>query len=106
MLASLTSSFRRRKRQDLVAETLVEVSRDRRGRSFADRDFVASFVIGSGFALVASLMAVLLPHQHSASPLLWVALVCVYAAVARVEFEVGSGAGVPTQLVLVPMLFL
>src|SRR4051794_33091230 len=105
MLASLTSSFRRRKRQDLVAETLVEVSRERRKRAPADRDFVASLVLGAGFALVAGLMAVLLPHQHQASPLLWVAFVCVYAALARVEFEVGSGCGVPTQLVLVPMLF-
>ena len=31
---------------------------------------------------------------------------CVgYAAVSRVEFEIGTGAAIPTQLVLVPMLF-
>ena len=29
----------------------------------------------------------------------------LYALVSRVEFEVGSGAAIPTQLVLVPMLF-
>ena len=31
--------------------------------------------------------------------------VVLYAAVSRVEFEVGIGSAVPTQLVLVPMLF-
>jgi HD-GYP domain-containing protein (c-di-GMP phosphodiesterase class II) len=31
--------------------------------------------------------------------------VALYAAVSRVEFEVGIGSAVPTQLVLVPMLF-
>ena len=29
----------------------------------------------------------------------------LYALVSRVEFEIGSGSAVPTQLVLVPMLF-
>jgi HD-GYP domain-containing protein (c-di-GMP phosphodiesterase class II) len=33
-------------------------------------------------------------------------LVVAYAAAARVEFEVGSGFAVPTQIVFVPMLFL
>jgi len=38
---------------------------------------------------------------------LWrtVLFVVLYAAVSRVEFEIGSGVAVPTQLILVPMLF-
>jgi len=31
--------------------------------------------------------------------------VALYAAVSRVEFEIGNGSAIPTQLVLVPMLF-
>jgi hypothetical protein len=31
--------------------------------------------------------------------------VLLYAGVSRVEFEIGTGSAVPTQLVLVPMLF-
>ena len=31
--------------------------------------------------------------------------VALYAAVSRVEFEVGTGSAIPTQLILVPMLF-
>jgi HD-GYP domain-containing protein (c-di-GMP phosphodiesterase class II) len=33
------------------------------------------------------------------------AFVAVYAVVARIEFEVGAGSAVPTELVFVPMLF-
>ena len=32
-------------------------------------------------------------------------LVILYAAVSRVQFEIGTGAAIPTELVLVPMLF-
>ncbi len=37
----------------------------------------------------------------------WIAglYVLLYAVVSRVEFEIGSGVAIPTQLVLVPMLF-
>jgi HD-GYP domain-containing protein (c-di-GMP phosphodiesterase class II) len=105
MLGLLTSGLRR-KRVRLSAERLLEDGRDRRSRSLANRDVVTSLVIGGAFAVVATSMALLLPTQHHPSPLVWLALIGVYAAVSRVEFEVGSGAGVPTQLVLVPMLFL
>ena len=33
-------------------------------------------------------------------------LICTYAAVSRIEFEIFTGSAVPTQLVLVPMLVL
>ena len=105
MLGLLTSGLRR-KRVRLTPERLLEDGRDRRTRSLADRDVVASVLIGGAFAVVAGAMALLLPVQHDASPLVWIGLIGAYAAVSRVEFEVGSGAGVPTQLVLVPMLFI
>ena len=35
----------------------------------------------------------------------WGFFVLLYALVSRVEFEIGNGAAIPTQLVLVPMLF-
>src|SRR5689334_22321667 len=106
MLASLTSGLRRRRRRRLTVERLVEDGRERRTRALADRDFVASLVLGLAFVAAAVAMALALPMQRHGSPLLWGAMVVVYAVVSRVEFEVGSGAGVPTQLVLVPMLFL
>ena len=41
----------------------------------------------------------------SLQPHLLVLFVVLYAVVSRVEFEIGTGSAVPTQLVLVPMLF-
>jgi HD-GYP domain-containing protein (c-di-GMP phosphodiesterase class II) len=45
---------------------------------------------------------------HGGPSLAWwkfALFVVLYAAVSRVEFEVGIGSAIPTQLVLVPMLF-
>ncbi|HEY6960968.1 MAG TPA: HD-GYP domain-containing protein [Gaiellaceae bacterium] len=49
--------------------------------------------------------ALLLPGGAAFSPWRLALYVVLYAAVSRVEFEVGTGAAIPTQLVLVPMLF-
>ena len=50
-------------------------------------------------------MAAVLPWHTSLSMPVAVLLVLGYAVVSRVEFEVGPGSAVPTQLVFVPMLF-
>jgi putative nucleotidyltransferase with HDIG domain len=49
--------------------------------------------------------ALLLPGGAAFSPWRLVVYVALYAAVSRVEFEIGTGSAIPTQLVLVPMLF-
>jgi HD-GYP domain-containing protein (c-di-GMP phosphodiesterase class II) len=85
--------------------SLVEAARSRRLRALADRDLRASLVVGGAFLVVALALLVLLPVDRSSSPLAIVGFVLAYALVARVEFEVGPGIAVPTQLVLVPMLF-
>jgi HD-GYP domain-containing protein (c-di-GMP phosphodiesterase class II) len=50
--------------------------------------------------------ALLFDSARTVSPGVLVLLVVAYALAARVEFEVGSGFAVPTQVVFVPMLFL
>jgi HD-GYP domain-containing protein (c-di-GMP phosphodiesterase class II) len=50
-------------------------------------------------------MAVLVGSDRSPSAMAAAALVLAYALLSRVEFEIGAGSAVPTQLVLVPMLF-
>jgi len=50
-------------------------------------------------------VAVLLPQDRHPAALIFALYVLGYAAVSRVEFEIGTGAAIPTQLVLVPMLF-
>ena len=91
---------------DLDSTALVEEARAWGTRRFGGRELVASLVVGGLFLAVAIPLALLLPSPRHPSALLVLALVCGYALVARVEFEVGSGVAVPTQLVLVPMLFL
>jgi HD-GYP domain-containing protein (c-di-GMP phosphodiesterase class II) len=61
---------------------------------------VAAFIVAVG--AIGAWDADLARHSFVTAALLVVA----YAAVARVQFEVGAGAAVLTQLVFVPMLFL
>jgi HD-GYP domain-containing protein (c-di-GMP phosphodiesterase class II) len=85
--------------------SLVEAARSRRSRALADRDLRASLVVGGAFLAFALALVALLPTERAPSLLEVGAFVLAYALVARVEFEVGPGIAVPTQLVLVPMLF-
>jgi len=61
---------------------------------------------GLGFLVVAVAMGVLLDAQRPAAALPMVALVLAFAALSRVQFEVGAGYTVPTQLVFWPLLLL
>ena len=65
-----------------------------------------SALLGGGFLLVALLLALTQGGPRSPGPVLVVVLVLAFAALANVEFEIGPGSAIPTQLVFVPMLFL
>jgi HD-GYP domain-containing protein (c-di-GMP phosphodiesterase class II) len=72
---------------------------------FGRDDRLAALTIGGGFLLTALLLPVLLStHRHPGATVV-VLYVVVYALVSRVEFEVFTGASVPTELVFVGMLF-
>jgi diguanylate cyclase (GGDEF)-like protein len=58
------------------------------------------------FVAVAVGMALLVPFSRPLDPLLAVALVASLALASRVHLHLGAGFAVPTQLILVPMLFL
>ena len=62
---------------------------------------LAGIAAAAGFVTAAAL-AHGGPHARIHIVVLFVAM---YAVVSRVEFEIGTGSAVPTQLVLVPMLF-
>ena len=51
-------------------------------------------------------ITVLLPSERSPSALVVFGLIVAYAAAFRLDFEVGAGFAIPTELVLVPMLFI
>jgi HD-GYP domain-containing protein (c-di-GMP phosphodiesterase class II) len=90
----------------LVQNEAVADMRTARGGGLAGRDRLAVFVLGGGFLLATVALFALVPTQRSPSLLAVVALIAAYAVVSRVEFELGSGSLVPTEVLLVPMLFI
>jgi diguanylate cyclase (GGDEF)-like protein/putative nucleotidyltransferase with HDIG domain len=87
-------------------EEFVRQARARLATPLSRRDRWTSVALGGTFLTTAVAMAALLPGHRSLSIGVATLLVGCYAAVSRVEFELGPGSAVPTQLVLVPMLFL
>ncbi len=66
----------------------------------------ATWAMAIGFLLVAVPLAILTHSARGVSLPLVAVLVVAYAAASLVEFEVGAGSAVPTQVLLIPMLFL
>jgi HD-GYP domain-containing protein (c-di-GMP phosphodiesterase class II) len=90
---------------DPDAQRVIEEQRARRLSSLATRDRMTLVVSLGLFLAVAGSLAVLLPSDRSPSMVTAALLVGAYALAFRLDFEVGSGSAVPTQLILVPMLF-
>jgi HD-GYP domain-containing protein (c-di-GMP phosphodiesterase class II) len=85
---------------------LIEDARARAGERLAAEDSRAALLGALAFVAVAVPFALLTPSERTVSPAILLLLVGAYALAAHVEFEVGSGFAVPTQVVFVPMLFL
>jgi HD-GYP domain-containing protein (c-di-GMP phosphodiesterase class II) len=91
---------------DPAVDELVLDSRERAARRLDARSLWSAVVLGVAFLGLAAGVAVL-GHTHRSPG--WIAsigLVLTYALSSRVEFEIGSGVALPTQIVLVPMLLL
>jgi putative nucleotidyltransferase with HDIG domain len=87
------------------ADETVAEHRAARAGGLGRREAVAVLVVGGAF-VTASVLAFVFVSAHRHPSLLTFALyLAVYAVVSRVEFEVFTGGSVPTELVLVPMLF-
>ena len=88
------------------ADGLIEDGRERIARALSGRDFWLSLGSAAAFAAVTASLYWLVPTEREPSLALILLLVASYALASRVQFEVGLGFAVPTQLVFVPMLFL
>jgi HD-GYP domain-containing protein (c-di-GMP phosphodiesterase class II) len=86
-------------------QRVIEEQRARRLHRLARRELASFAVFAGGFVAAAVSMALLVPSQRAPGFLVVLVLVAAYAAAFRLDFEVGSGSAVPTQLILVPMLF-
>jgi diguanylate cyclase (GGDEF)-like protein len=90
---------------DPPTERLAEASRARVMSRMSPRDRLTSVAIGGGFLGAALAAARLIPSDRSPSAAVVILLVVLCALASRIEFEIGAGSAIPTQLVLVPMLF-
>jgi HD-GYP domain-containing protein (c-di-GMP phosphodiesterase class II) len=89
-----------------LEDELVRATRARNQTRLAWRARIAFSLSGVTVGLAAVACAGLLRGGPSFS-LWWLGLfVGLYALVSRVEFAIGGGYAIPTQLVLVPMLFI
>jgi diguanylate cyclase (GGDEF)-like protein len=75
-------------------------------RRLTRRELRVEAAAALAFAAVALGMALLVPFSRPLDPLLAVALIASLALASRVHLHLGAGFAVPTQLILVPMLFL
>ncbi len=91
---------------DPEAVRLVQETRRRLVGGMTARDRWASLLVGGGFLGAAVPLAVLHDSARSPGALTVAGLVLAYAATFRIRFEIASGHVVPSQIVLVPMLFL
>jgi HD-GYP domain-containing protein (c-di-GMP phosphodiesterase class II) len=88
------------------ANALIEQSRRNVRARLGNRDFHATLLLGAAFLVTAVALALGADSIRSADALTLILLVGAYAVSSRVDFEIGTGYAVPTQLVLVPMLVL
>jgi HD-GYP domain-containing protein (c-di-GMP phosphodiesterase class II) len=91
---------------DPVAEGLIQDGRARRTARLGSRALWASATTGGLVVVVSAALLAGYDSGRDATPLLLLGLIGAYALAYNVEFEVGPGLAVATQLVFVPMLFL
>jgi diguanylate cyclase (GGDEF)-like protein len=96
---------RSRRRFDWAVERMLHGLRPHRARRLAARERRVELPAAALFLVVAGALAVLVPSERELSTGVAVALVAGYAVASRVRLYVGAGYTMPTQLVLVPMLF-
>ena len=90
---------------DLRANELVEHARERAKHRLGAIQERVALAMAVSFLVAAGSAAAFLPSVRSFSPVAAVLAVAAYAIASRVWFEVRNNFAVPTQLVLVPMLF-
>ena len=89
------------------ADTAVDrpLERSSRLQRLAVGDLISLFLSNSLFLAAAVALAAWVPSERAPSRLAVVCLVVAYAASFEFDFRIGRGSAVPTQIVLVPMLF-
>jgi HD-GYP domain-containing protein (c-di-GMP phosphodiesterase class II) len=90
---------------DPRAQRVIEEQRARRLNRLAVRERRSLVLSVGAFVAVALVLTEAMPTDRSPGAVTTLLLIAVYALAFRLDFEIGTGSAVPTQLVLVPMLF-
>jgi HD-GYP domain-containing protein (c-di-GMP phosphodiesterase class II) len=86
-------------------QRVIEERRARRLQRLARRELWSFLVFAVGFLVAALALAELVPSNRQPGVGAVLVLVLAYAAAFRLDFEIGTGSAVPTELILVPMFF-
>jgi putative nucleotidyltransferase with HDIG domain len=86
-------------------DQMVEHARERANRPLAGRELLSESLVGGAFLLAAVAMALFMDAQTSFSITALVAVLIAYTLAYHVDFEVGDGYAVPTELIFVTALF-
>jgi HD-GYP domain-containing protein (c-di-GMP phosphodiesterase class II) len=86
-------------------DRILEEARSWCARPVKMRDRLPGIVAGGAFLAVALALIAVLPTTRAPSLAAYAFFIAVYAVASRIEFEVGPNLALPTELVLVPMLF-
>jgi HD-GYP domain-containing protein (c-di-GMP phosphodiesterase class II) len=87
-------------------DEFVGAARDREAHRLRARNRWSAGVLGLAFLGVAAALPFVVSSPARPGAFTVIALVLTYAAASSARFEVGHGLFLPTELVLVPMLFL
>ena len=102
----MTTAITPHEELDPGLQRLLEESGPREATPLRGRERLAVLLVGAAFLACALAMAALLDGERPLDAGVAIALTLAFALASRIEFEVGGGYTVPTELVLVPMLFL
>ena len=91
---------------DPYVEQLIEDASARKTAPLSRRELRTDAGLGALLLVAVVALAVLAPSARTLSPLGAIALIAAYALTQRVQFDVGAGYTVPSQLVFMPMLLL
>jgi len=86
-------------------DQMVEYARERANRPLAGRELLTESLVGGAFLAAAVAMALFMDAQTSFSVTALLAVLIAYTLAYHVDFEVGDGYAVPTELIFVAALF-
>lgn len=86
-------------------DQMVEYARERANRPLAGRELLSESLVGGAFLAAAVAMALFMDAQTSFSVTALLAVLIAYTLAYHVDFEVGDGYAVPTELIFVAALF-